>query len=80
MDGPAEYCNLGLLQLLKKASRQKGSAVMTPSAPLAQQPLSHGFPGQDLYPLGRAYSALQYYAGQCPFCCYSVTILQNFVA
>lgn len=63
-EGAAEYCNLRLLQLLKKASRHRGSAALAPTTTPTQQPLSHVLPGQDLHSLGRAHSALQYYAGK----------------
>ncbi|KAL0049995.1 hypothetical protein WJX82_002341 [Trebouxia sp. C0006] len=62
-DPTADYRNLGLLQLLKKASRRRGGASLPPTTTAAQHSLSYGQAGQDMNSLGRAQSSLHSYAG-----------------
>ncbi|KAA6429353.1 MAG: hypothetical protein FRX49_00747 [Trebouxia sp. A1-2] len=62
-DPTADYRNLGLLQLLKKASRRRGGASLPPTTPAAQHSLSYGQAGQDVNSLGRAQSSLHSFAG-----------------
>lgn len=66
-DPTADYRNLGLLQLLKKASRRRGGASLPSTTTAAQHSLSYGQTGQDINSLGRAQSSLHSYAGQCCF-------------
>ena len=71
-DPTADYRNLGLLQLLKKASRRRGGSTLAASNSAAQHSLSYSQTGQHINPLGRAQSSLHSYAGQ-----YMVSALQQ---
>lgn len=64
-DPTADYRNLGLLQLLKKASRRRGGASVHPTSSAAQHSLVYAQTGQDVHSLGRAQSSLHSHAGQC---------------
>lgn len=63
-DPTADYRNLGLLQLLKKASRRRGGASVHSNNSAAQHSLVYAQTGQDLHSLGRAQSSLHSHAGQ----------------
>lgn len=63
-DPTADYRNLGLLQLLKKASRRRGGASVHSTNSAAQHSLVYAQTGQDLHSLGRAHSSLHSHAGQ----------------
>lgn len=64
-DPTADYRNLGLLQLLKKASRRRGGASVHPTSSAAQHSLVYAQTGQDVHSLGRAQSSLHSYGGRC---------------
>ena len=63
-DPTADYRNLGLLQLLKKASRRRGGASVHSNNSAAQHSLVYAQTGQDLHSPGRAQSSLHSHAGQ----------------
>ena len=67
-DPTADYRNLGLLQLLKKASRRRGGASLPSTNSAAQHSLAYGQTGQDIHSLGRAQSSLLSYTGQHTSC------------
>lgn len=62
-DPTADYRNLGLLQLLKKASRRRGGASIHSTNSAAQHSLLYAQTGQDVPSLGRAQSSLHSHAG-----------------
>lgn len=76
-DPTADYRNLGLLQLLKKASRRRGGASLPSTTTAAQYSLSYGQTGQNINFLGRAQSSLHSYAGQS--CCLPLSWLDALI-
>ena len=63
-DPIADYRNLGLLQLLKKASRRRGGASVHSTNSAAQHSMVYAQTGPDVHSLGRAQSSLHSHAGQ----------------